>query len=130
MKYGAKRSRLPNRVRETAPKYGDEEPRPQPKGFRVTVSDRGRMVLPAEVRETLKIKDGDWLTLILEPDGVIRMLTGAVYARSLRGMFKHLRKPGEPLWSDQLIAERRAEAAKEERDVQEWLARRRTRKPR
>jgi AbrB family looped-hinge helix DNA binding protein len=130
MKYEAKPSRLPNRVRETSPKYGDDEPRPQPRGFKVTISDRGRMVLPAEVREQLKIKDGDWLTLILEPDGVIRMLTGAVYARSLRGMFKHLGQPGEPLWSDQLIAERRREAAKEAREVQGMLARERSKRRR
>ena len=125
------KSRVANRVREASPKYGDEAPaRPQPQGFRVTVSDRGRMVLPAEVRQKLNIKDGDWLTLVLEPDGVIRMLTGAVYARSLRGMFKHLGKPGEPLWSDQLIAERRREAAMEERKIRQFLARREPKKRR
>jgi AbrB family looped-hinge helix DNA binding protein len=110
----------PGRVRETAPVYG--EPDRRPVGFRVTVTDRGRMVLPADVRERLHIKDGDWLTLILEPDGVIRMLTGAVYAQSLRGMFKHLAKPGQS-WADELIAERRKEAAKERREAKAMMAR-------
>lgn len=127
MKYETKPSRGANRARETAPAYGDTLS--QPMGFRVTVSDRGRIVLPAEVRERLQIKDGDWLTLVLEPNGTIKMLTGAVYARSLRGMFKHLGRPGQSM-VDELIAERRREAAMEEREIQEFLARRRAKKRR
>ncbi|MBI3490209.1 MAG: AbrB/MazE/SpoVT family DNA-binding domain-containing protein [Acidobacteria bacterium] len=120
MSYEIKPSRGANRVRETAPAYGDPPPA-RPSGFRVTVADRGRVVLPAEVRERLRIKDGDWLTLILEPSGAIKMLTGAVYARSLRGMFKHLARPGRS-WADELIAERRREAAKDEREYQKTIA--------
>jgi len=112
-RYEIKRER-PGRVRETAAVDGAPAGRPQPLGFKVTVADRGRMVLPAEVRERLRIKAGDWLTLILEPDGVIRMLTGEVYAQSLRGMFKHI-APGRSL-TDELIAERRRDAANEERE--------------
>src|SRR5713101_5846916 len=121
-RYEIKKAR-PSRVRETSPEYGEPAPGPeQPLGFRVTVTDRGRMVLPAEVRERLRIKDGDWLTLVLEPNGVIRMLTGEVYANSLRGMFKHLAKPGRSM-VDELIAERRREAVMEEREIQKTLAR-------
>src|SRR5438270_2743680 len=115
------RKARPSRVRETARAYGAAEPA-QPLGFKVTVADRGRMVLPAEVRERLKIKDGDWLTLVLEPNGEIRMLTGAVYASRLRGMFKHLARPGRSA-ADDLVAGRRREAAMERREVQEMLAR-------
>src|SRR5438874_3955983 len=116
-RYEIKRER-PGRVRETAAVYGAPAGRPQPLGFKVTVADRGRMVLPAEVRERLKIKDGDWLTLVLEPNGEIRMLTGAVYASRLRGMFKHLARPGRSA-ADDLVADRRREAAMERREVQE-----------
>jgi AbrB family looped-hinge helix DNA binding protein len=123
-RYEIKKAR-PSRVRETSPELGEPAPGPaQPLGFKVTVTDRGRMVLPAEVRERLKIKDGDWLTLILEPDGVIRMLTGEVYANSLVDMFKHVTRhiaPGRSL-SDELIAERRREAAKEEREFRKTEA--------
>jgi len=127
-RYEIKRERS-GRARETAAAYGASSNAapaavPQPVGFKVTIADRGRMVLPAEVRERLQIKAGDWLTLVLEPDGEIRMLTGAVYARRLRGMFKHLAKPGHSM-ADELIAERRREAAIEQRDVREMLARRR-----
>jgi len=113
-------------VRETAPKYGKATAAPEsaaPKGFMVAVADRGRVVLPAEVRERLNIKAGDRLTLRLEPDGTIRLQTAAVFARSLVGIFKHL-APGRSL-VDELIAERRREAAKEEKETREFLARRR-----
>jgi antitoxin PrlF len=105
------------RVRETAEAYGDG-PKPEPLGFKVTIADRGRMVLPAEVRERLKIKDGDWLTLILEADGVIKMLTGKVWTDNFLKVMRHAARhipPGRRL-SDELIAERRREAAKEERE--------------
>jgi len=109
--------RRPSRARETAAVYrppsSPEDAPPRPAGFIVAVAERGRIVLPAEVRDRLAIKDGDWLTLVVEPDGVIRLLTGAVYARRLRGMFKHV-APGRRL-VDELIAERRREAAAEER---------------
>jgi AbrB family looped-hinge helix DNA binding protein len=113
----------PSIARETAPAYGAAEP-PQPLGFRVTVNGRGRMVLPAKVRERLAIKDGDWLTLILEPDGVIKMLTGHVWTDTFLTMMRHAARhipPGRRL-SDELIAERRREAAKEEREFRKTEA--------
>src|SRR5438477_11885450 len=118
----------PRGPRETAAVFGAPAlgAPPQPVGFKVTVAERGRLVLPAEVRERLKIKEGDWLTLILEPDGVIRMLTGEVYAHSLRGMFKHV-APGRSL-ADELIAERRRDAAKEAREAKAMAARWRAQK--
>ena len=109
----------PGRVRETSTVCEA----PPSAAYAVTMADRGRLVLPAAVRERLQIKEGDRLTLRVDPDGTIRLQTGAAFARSLRGMFKHL-APGRSL-SDELIAERRREAAKEERETQEFLARRR-----
>jgi AbrB family looped-hinge helix DNA binding protein len=129
-RYEVRRERTAG-VRETTAAYGvppDRSGGPQALGFKVTVADRGRMVLPAEVRERLKIGAGDWLTLILEPDGVIRMLTGEVYARNLRGVFKHL-APGRSL-VDELITERRREAAKEEKEFRSAEARVRKKKRR
>ena len=112
------RRRAPGVARETASVPGSAagpiEAAREPAGFKVAVAERGRIVLPAEVRERLKIKDGDSLMLILQPDGVMRLLTGAVYAHGLRGMFKHI-APGRSLVDD-LIAERRREAAMEERE--------------
>jgi AbrB family looped-hinge helix DNA binding protein len=95
---------------------------PVPIGFRVTIADRGRLVLPSEVRERLNIKDGDDVSLLLEPDGVIRIFTINVYLSYWRGRFKDLGDPRRR-WSDELIAERRREAAKEEREFRASMKR-------
>ena len=85
------------------------------------MADRGRLVLPVAVRQRLKIKEGDRLTLHVEPDGTLTLQTAAVSAHSLLGRFEHL-APGRML-SDELIADRRREAAMEERDTRALLAR-------
>ena len=113
------KSRRPNRVRETAPASGVDSDRPQ--GFQVVVADRGRLVLPAEVREHLDIHDGDRLWLVVDPDGTIRIQTRGVIVRNLHGAFAHLANGRSAV--DELIAERRREAAMEERETREMLAR-------
>jgi AbrB family looped-hinge helix DNA binding protein len=110
------------RARETAPAY-DVEPAYKPiPVFHVTVSDRGRLVLPVEVREKLKIRDGDPVALTLHEDGLVTLQTREVALQRFTGMFKHLRKPGDPLASDALIAERRREARLEDKKFREWKA--------
>ena len=111
------------RAREAAPEYQvlpAYEPVPALPVYHVTVTDRGRLVLPAEIREKLKIRDGDRVSLTLEDDGAVVLQTREVALRRLTGMFKHPR-PGR-LASDELIAERRREARREDRKVREWLA--------
>jgi AbrB family looped-hinge helix DNA binding protein len=131
-RYQIKKAR-PSRVRETSPEYGQPEAgQGQPLGFKVTVTDRGRMVLPAEVRERLKIKDGDWLTLVLEPNGEIRMLTGEVWTETFAKTLRHAarRIPIGHSLSDELIADRRREAAREAREAKTMAARWRAKKRR
>jgi AbrB family looped-hinge helix DNA binding protein len=111
----------PNRVREASPEYLAPAPLERPQAYAVTMADRGRLVLPAEIRERLDIKEGDRLTLRVEPDGTLTLQTAAVYAQGLLGMFKHL-APGRSLVNE-LIAERRREAALEERKGREFVAR-------
>jgi AbrB family looped-hinge helix DNA binding protein len=108
------------RVRETALAWGAESsPAEAPRTvFPVMMAARGRVVVPAEVRERLHIKEGDRLALIVDPDGSIRLQTLSVTIASLQGAFKD-RAPGRIL-SDELIAERRAEAAKEEREARAY----------
>jgi len=118
------KSQRPNRVRETAPAYRADQP--QPAGFQVVVADRGRIVLPAEVRERLEIHDGDRLWLVIDPDGTMRIQTRRVIIHSMVGMFKHLSPERNAV--DELIAERRREAEMEERDTRELLARARRRR--
>jgi AbrB family looped-hinge helix DNA binding protein len=127
--YEIKRTR-PLRAREAAPTYGatgvEAGPDAPPLALSVTVAERGRLVLPAEVRERLHIRDGDRLALVVEADGTIRLQTGDVLARGLLGAFKHLSPERHAV--DELIRERRREAAMEERDTQALVTRRRRRK--
>jgi AbrB family looped-hinge helix DNA binding protein len=125
-RYEIKPSR-PSRVRETAPVHDSESMDPAHATgpahavYEVTMADRGRLVLPAEVRERLNIKEGDRLMLVAEADGSLRLLTFDAYIARLRGAFKHL-AAGRML-SDELIAERRLEAAVEDRKASEFLER-------
>lgn len=112
------------RAREAVPEYQvlpEYKPIPIPPVYHITVADRGRLVLPAEVRERLKIADGDRVSLTLEDDGRVTLQTREVAIRRLRGMFKHLAKPGERA-SDRLIAERRRQARMEDREFRERTA--------
>ena len=70
----------------------------------------GRIVLPAEFREALGVKTGDELILSLKDDEV-RVYTRRAAIKRAQGMLKHI-APGRSL-ADELIQERRAEAARE-----------------
>ena len=116
-RYEIKRQRA-SRVRAAAPAYGATAP---PQAYTVTMADRGRLVLPAGVRERLNIQAGDRITLWVDPDGTMRLQTASVYAHSLLGMFKHLSPERHAV--DELIAERRREAAMEGRDTRALVRR-------
>lgn len=70
----------------------------------------GRIVLPAQFRKTLGVKPGDELILALMDDEV-RVFTRRAAIKRAQGMLKHI-APGRNL-ADELIQERRAEAARE-----------------
>ena len=113
-----------SRAREAVPQYGTiarDQPLQAPGVYHVTVDERGRVMLPAEVREKLAIGDGDRVAVILEDDGTISLKTLEVALKDLQGSFKHLARPGK-LASDELIAERRREAKMEDRKFREWMA--------
>nr|WP_310522320.1 AbrB/MazE/SpoVT family DNA-binding domain-containing protein [Polymorphobacter sp.] len=72
----------------------------------------GKISLPAELRRALGLQDGDTISLEIDGDS----FTGMSYAarvRRVQAMFAPYRTPGV-LASDELIAERRAEAARED----------------
>jgi AbrB family looped-hinge helix DNA binding protein len=78
----------------------------------VTFGDRGRVVLPSSVRSELGWTPGTRLLVTTESDGSLRMRPYRVVAEALRGILADV-APGESL-VDELIAERRAEAARED----------------
>ena len=82
----------------------------------VQIGRAGRVVIPAAIRRAARLSEGDTLELrweATEGGGRIVLDDPAARLRSLAGMFAHLGTPGASA-ADELIAERRAEAAREE----------------
>lgn len=77
----------------------------------ITIGDRGRVVLPAAVRNELGLTPGTRLLLSTEDDGSVRLRPYRVVADSLLGIFADASP--ETSLVDKLIAERRREAARE-----------------
>jgi bifunctional DNA-binding transcriptional regulator/antitoxin component of YhaV-PrlF toxin-antitoxin module len=74
------------------------------------VVDGGRLILPANIRRAMKLEKGD--SVVLELDGEeLRVRSTKSLIREVQGMLKPYRT--DVLASDELIAERRAEAAKD-----------------
>jgi bifunctional DNA-binding transcriptional regulator/antitoxin component of YhaV-PrlF toxin-antitoxin module len=86
---------------------------------RVTVDAEGGLVLPEEIRQSLGIADGGTLDLQVQ-GSELRAVTWEARLKRVRELIPAW-KPGDPLWSEELIAERRAEAqrdlAEDERDA-------------
>ncbi len=78
----------------------------------VTIGDRGRLVLPASVRAALGLKPGTRMLLSTEDDGSLRLRPYRAVADGSRGLFAGLAEKGSLV--DELLAERRAEAEREE----------------
>jgi AbrB family looped-hinge helix DNA binding protein len=80
----------------------------------VVVGDRGRVVLPSEVRSALGLKPGSRMLLSTESDGSLRLRPYRSVADQGRGMLADLTPAGASM-VDELLAERRLEAAREDR---------------
>jgi AbrB family looped-hinge helix DNA binding protein len=80
--------------------------------YTVALGERGRLVLPAQLRRRLDLHPGDRLILTVEPEGGFRVVTVREQARRLLGLYRDL-APGRSL-ADELIAERREEARRED----------------
>jgi AbrB family looped-hinge helix DNA binding protein len=84
------------------------------KSYSVVLGERGRLVLPAPLRRQLGVEPGDRLIFTMDEEGVLRVLTAREVARRGRGMFAHV-APERSL-VDELIAERREEARREDEE--------------
>lgn len=80
--------------------------------YSVSLGERGRMVLPAKRRQRLNLHPGDRLIVTVDDEGGFRVVSARELARRLRGLYRDL-APGRSL-VDELIAERRDEARREE----------------
>ena len=75
------------------------------------MGQQGRLVIPADIREQLGLQPGDELQLDVVADGQLVLQRKQDAARALRGSLAAL-APGRSL-VDELLTERRAEAARE-----------------
>lgn len=90
--------------------------------YTVRLGERGRLVLPAELRRRAGLREGQELVLIYA-DGIVRLATRRDLARSGRGMFSRAGR-GRDLVSE-LIRERREEARREDNTGRRTSQRRR-----
>ena len=75
----------------------------------------GRIVIPAPMRKAMKLEPGDDVQVALV-EGELRIVgRDAAIARAQALVRKYI--PGDVRLSDQLIAERRAEAAREDEEM-------------
>ena len=79
--------------------------------FRARVDTSGRIVLPAEIRERNGFNAGETVLLVASEHGV-QLKSPEQALKEAQDCFCSL-APAEELWSEELIAERRAEAARE-----------------
>jgi AbrB family looped-hinge helix DNA binding protein len=85
---------------------------PADEAIEVTVGPQGRLVVPAALRRRLGLQAGDVLLARAEEDRLVLERRGAVLAR-LRGRFAHV--PANVSLADELLAQRREEAKRENR---------------
>jgi AbrB family looped-hinge helix DNA binding protein len=87
--------------------------------FHTRLADDGRVVIPAPLRHQLGLKPGDHVVIDAEADG-LRLRSYAKVLEEVQGYFRQFVKPGVSL-VDKLIAERRAEAKREEAELVAWV---------
>jgi AbrB family looped-hinge helix DNA binding protein len=80
----------------------------------------GKIVIPADLRRELDIKDGDKLVLERDPAGGIALKTHAQVVREVQEAFRIMRTGKPPYSVDEFLAERQDEAEREEAGYQAW----------
>ena len=83
--------------------------------FRLRLGDRGRLVLPAEIRKRLDFRQGDQLVLTVQSDGRLRLANGSQAVRQTRGLYRAPERRRSLV--DELIGERRTEARRNSSSV-------------
>lgn len=76
------------------------------------ITDGNRLVVPATIRKSLGLRVGDAVTLVLQNNGEVRLLTQADAVRQAQAMVRQHVRPERSL-VDELLAERREAAAGE-----------------
>ncbi len=98
----------------------------QPIRAKTRISVNGRIVIPAAIREALGVKPGDSIVMEAQ-DGVLRIESYPTMVARIQREFAQLIPPGVSL-VDELIAERREEARREQEEIDRELEQDRLRK--
>jgi AbrB family looped-hinge helix DNA binding protein len=85
---------------------------------RTRIGAGGRVVIPAEIRRELGLEEGEPVVLRVE-DGELRIWSISEGIRRAQAIASKYIIPGQSV-VDELIAERRAEVAREEQELREW----------
>lgn len=93
---------------------------------KMRISSNGRIVIPAAIRDAAGIKPGDPILLDVE-DGVLRIESYPSRIARIQREFAQYLPPGVSL-ADELIAERREEARREQEEVDRELEQARARR--
>lgn len=81
--------------------------------LQMKMSEGGRVVIPAEIRQSLGLKEGD-AVFFEQRDGEVFITTKKARLERARVMFRRYVPAGSPSIVDELIAERRAEATQDD----------------
>jgi len=81
--------------------------------YRTTISSKGQVVVPAELREQLGLKKGTRATWTEEKGRLVLTPITLQRIREIRGFLKP--RPGEPSMFEELFAERAREREREKR---------------
>lgn len=74
------------------------------------LANGNRVVIPAAIRKSLGLRVGDAVTLVLQDNGEVRLLTQAEAIRQAQALVRQSVPKGRSL-VEELLAERREEAA-------------------
>jgi len=89
--------------------------------YNVKVIAGGKIVIPAELRREFGIKDGDSLKIERDAAGNMVLKTYEQVVREVQQAFREMIGPYEGSMVDDFIAEKRAEAAQEDAEIEDWL---------
>lgn len=88
--------------------------RAEPERRVLKIGPGGRLVIPADFRKMMEVEVGDTVVALIE-DGELRLVGHNVAVRKVQAFFRSIAPKGVSL-VDELIADRRREAAEEDRD--------------
>lgn len=84
----------------------------------------GKIVIPAELRREFGIRDGDSMVIERDDHGRMVLKTYEQVVREIQAEFRAMLPSNySGSLADELIADRRAEAAQEDAEFREWQAR-------